>query len=61
MKQVETHFRLMATKWKYSGQLNLKDKIMESALLMGKNNFLDLNKENILTKFLLANSNIEEI
>jgi hypothetical protein len=51
----------MATKWKYSGILNMTDKIVESALIMGKNNFLDLNKNNILTNFLLKNSNINEI
>ena len=49
MKQAETHFKMMATKWRYSGQLNLSDKIVESALIMGKNNFLDLNKDNVLT------------
>ena len=49
MKQAETHFKLMATKWKYSGELNLKDRMVETGLMMGKNNFLDLSKPNILT------------
>jgi len=57
MRQIETHFKLMATKWKYSGLLDHGDRIVESALIMGKNNFLDLNKKNILTTFLLKNSN----
>jgi len=61
MRQIETHFKLMATKWKYSGMLNMNDRIVESALIMGKNNFLDLNKSNVLTNFLLRNSNISEI
>jgi hypothetical protein len=49
MKQAEAHFKLLATKWKYSGKLNTKDRIVEAALIMGKNNFLDLAKHNILT------------
>lgn len=61
MKQAETHFKLLATKWKYSGVLSSKDKLMESALMMGKNNFLDLTKDNPLTEFLLQNSNLEEL
>lgn len=61
MKQVETHFKLMATKWKYSGKLDHSDRIVESALIMGKNNFLDLNKTNILTGYLLRNSNLAEL
>lgn len=28
MKQVETHLKLMATKWRYSGNLNLSDRIV---------------------------------
>lgn len=28
MKQVETHLKLMATKWRYSGNLNLFDRIV---------------------------------
>lgn len=28
MKQVELHFKLMATKWRYSGQLDLNDRIV---------------------------------
>ncbi len=49
MKQIESHFKLMATKWKYSGQLDKSDRTLEAALSMGKNNFLDLSKENPLT------------
>ena len=61
MKQVEAHFKIMATRWRYSGQLNLKDKLVESGIASGKNNFLDLNKENPLTEFLLAHSNVGEM
>jgi hypothetical protein len=61
MKQVETHFKLMATKWKYSGELNMNDRIVEAAIIMGKNNFLDLNRQNILTGYLLKNSNLNDI
>ena len=60
MKQAETHFKLIATKWKYSGELNLKDRMVETGLMMGKNNFLDLSKPNILTEFLLSNSNVAD-
>ena len=61
MKQAETHFKLMATKWKYSGELNLKDRMVETGISMGKNNFLDLSRSNILTEFLLNNSNINDL
>jgi hypothetical protein len=50
----------MATKWRYSGNLNLTDRIVESALVMGKNNFLDLGRCNVLTAFLLRNSTLQE-
>ena len=61
MRQVEAHFKIMATRWRYSGQLNLKDRLVESGLAMGKNNFLDLGKDNPLTAYLLANSNLLEL
>ena len=61
MKQAEAHFKLLATKWKYSGKLNLADKMLETALLMGKNNFLDLSRTNVLTAYLLQHSNINDI
>jgi hypothetical protein len=61
MKQVEMHFKLMATKWRYSGALDHNDRILEAALVMGKNNFLDLNRQNPLTAFLLSHSNINDI
>lgn len=51
----------MATKWRYSGELDLNDRIVESALITGKNNFLDLNRQNLLTAFLLRHSNINDI
>jgi len=53
MKQIEAHFKIMATRWRYSGELNLKDKMVESGLAMGKNNFLDLSKETALTAFVM--------
>jgi hypothetical protein len=55
------HFKLLATKWRYSGELDLRDRIVEAALVMGKNNFLDLNRQNALTAFLLKHSNINDI
>lgn len=61
LKQAEIHFKLMATKWRYSGDLNEKDRIVESALVMGRNNFLDLSKSNILTEYLLSKSNIDKL
>lgn len=51
----------MATKWRYSGALDLNDRIVEAALLMGKNNFLDLSRHNALTAFLLTHSNINDL
>ena len=58
MRQIEAHFKIIATRWRYSGQLNLKDRLVESGIAMGKNNFLDLAKENPLTTYILANSNL---
>lgn len=46
------HFLVMATKWRYSGKLNLNDKIFETYLIVGKSNILDLRKDNALTRFL---------
>jgi len=40
MKQIEIIFKLMATKWKYSGEIDHTDRVVESALITGKNNFL---------------------
>ena len=61
MKQVEMHFKMMATKWRYRGNIDGGDRIMEAALVMGKNNFLDLNRQNGLTAFLLKHSNINDL
>ena len=58
MRQIEAHFKIIATRWRYSGKLNLKDRLVESGIAMGKNNFLDLAKENPLTTYILANSNL---
>ena len=55
------HFKMMATKWRYSGTIDHSDRIMEAALVMGKNNFLDLNRQNTLTAFLLKHSNINDL
>lgn len=51
----------MATFWRYSGKLDLTNKTLESALINGRSNFLDLRKDSPLVKFVLASSNIEEI
>ena len=54
VRQIETHFMLNATKWRYSGRLNMKDKNLENCLAAGKNNLIDLRKDNVLTRYLLG-------
>jgi hypothetical protein len=53
MKQVELFWKILATQWRYSGKLDLKNRILESALINGKSNFVDLRKENSVTTYLL--------
>jgi hypothetical protein len=50
----------MATKWRYSGLIDIKDKLFDTAIVVGKNNFIDLGKKNILSDYLLKNSNIND-
>lgn len=57
MKQVELFWKILATQWRYSGKLDLKNRILESALINGKSNFVDLRKENSVTAYLLSHSN----
>lgn len=61
IKQIETHFKIMATRWKYSGRLNRKDRNLEASLIGGKGNFIDLTKKGILSTYLLTQSNINDI
>ena len=62
MKQVELLWKVIATFWRYSGDLDFKNnKLLENALINGRSNFLDLKKESSLVKYLLDSSNIEEI
>lgn len=57
MKQIELLWKVLATQWRYSGQLDSKNRLLESALINGRSNFLDLRKENAVTAFLLNSRN----
>lgn len=61
MKQAELMWRVLATYWRYSGKLDLKNKTVEGALINGRSNFLDLRKESPIGSFMLEWSNLEEI
>lgn len=61
MKQVELFWKILATQWRYSGKLDLKSRVLESALINGKSNFIDLRKENAVTAYLLSNSNRKDL
>jgi uncharacterized protein YcgL (UPF0745 family) len=59
MKQLECHFKIMATRWRYSGKLNLSNKNIEKAIntAQSRGHFLDLNKrDHPLIKYLLKYS-----
>jgi hypothetical protein len=56
MKQVWCHFRIMATRWRYSGKLDLTNKNVEKAVGMaqGRKYFIDLARtEHPLVKYLM--------
>jgi hypothetical protein len=57
MKQIELMWKIIATQWKYSGKLTKKDKIIQTALLLGRSNFVDLKKQNAVTAYLFEHSN----
>ena len=64
MKQLECHFKIMATRWRYSGRLNLTNKNTEKAIntAQSRGHFLDLNKrEHPLVKYLLRYSTITKV
>ena len=64
MKQLECHFRIMATRWRYSGRLNLTNKSIEKAVntAQSRGHFLDLNKrEHPLVKYLLKYSTLTKL
>ena len=61
LKQVELLWKVMATRWRYSGSLNLKDKQVETALLIGRSNFFEITKQTPLINFLLSHSNYKEV
>ena len=62
MKQVELLWKVLATFWRYSGKLDLQNnKVLESALVNGHSNFIDMHKETPVTRFLLAGSNIDDL
>lgn len=64
MKQLECHFKIMATRWRHSGRLNLNNKNIEKAIhtAHSRGHFLDLNKrEHPLVKYLLKYSTDDKI
>ena len=60
-KQIEGHFRIFATRWKYENIHRKKtDKQIESAFSNAKANFVDLAKPGVLANFLMKNSNRDD-
>jgi len=47
----------MATRWKFIESKKKIDRVLELALIGGRNNFIDLSKSGILAEFLLKHSN----
>ncbi len=60
-RQIEGHFKIMATRWKYGNIDNKTNKMFETAIINGKNNFVDLGKVGVLSEYLLKNSNKSEL
>jgi hypothetical protein len=56
-RQIEGHFKIMATRWKYDNLDNKSNKMFETALASGKSHFVDLSKHSVLAEYLLKNSN----
>ena len=60
MKQIELLWKVLATYWRYSGKLDVRNnKMLENALINGRYNFLDLKKDSPLVTFVLGGSNIK--
>lgn len=59
-RQIEAHFKIMATRWKYRNINKMTNKMFEAAILNGKNNFVDLGKSGILADYLFKYSNKNE-
>lgn len=59
-KQIEGHLKIMATRWRYRHVDNKANRTFESAIISGKNNFIDLGKVGVLSEYLLKHSNRNE-
>lgn len=59
-RQIEGHFKIMATRWKYDNLDNKSNRMFETAIISGKNNFMDLGKHGVLVEYLMKNSNKDE-
>lgn len=59
-RQIEGHFKIMATRWKYDNLDNKSNRMFETAIISGKNNFVDLSKHSVLAEYLMKNSNKDE-
>ena len=59
-RQIEAHFKIMATRWKYRNIDNKTNKMVQPAILNGKNNFVDFGKSGVLADYLLKYSNKNE-
>ena len=59
-RQIEAHFKIMATRWKYRNIDNKTNKMVQPAILNGKNNFVDFGKSGVLADYLIKYSNKNE-
>ena len=59
-RQIEGHFKIMATRWKYQNIDNKTNRMFEPAIINGKNNFVDMSKAGVLSDYLLKHSNKNE-
>lgn len=56
-RQIEAHFKIMATRWRFDNIDNKTNRMFEPAIINGKNNFVDLGKAGVLSDYLLKHSN----